>query len=218
VLEATAQHYGIKTSLLDFTSDPAVAVWFACAGGSNGDIASVFALPMAMGSLFDQGVLLCHPLALRPYRQRGLFIHDSPDYLKRLLIEIRFPIDTRFRILRDRLPTELHPQDEWWATSATAPERRPIPTSPGFLEQTNGAIEESLLHMLQMLMELTTFDVSSDTRFNSDTIAQIAGANARLLLACDSALRIVATKHFRGTMGQLILPRLLGHLRRAARR
>jgi hypothetical protein len=213
-LEATAQHYGIRTKLLDFTSDPAVAVWFACQGGTAGESASVFALPMAVGALFEFGVVLCHPLALRPYRQHGLFIWDSIRYLKRLLIEVRFPIDTAFRIKRDRLPTALLPEDEWWTAVVAASEvadhesRSPRCAAHPAAE----SVDESLLHMMQMLMELTTFDVARDTAFNHEVITQIARSNGELIRACVPRCGLVATEHFRGTTGQFVVPRLLKHL------
>jgi hypothetical protein len=218
VLEATAQHYGVKTSLLDFTSDEAVAVWFACQGGSKGDIASVFALPLAVGTLCDLGIFLTHPLALRPYRQHGLFVRDSLDQLKHLLIEIRFPIDPDFRIRRDLLPVDLLPSDEWWdaIVSGLEDESSKPPLLGESSERTKQAVDESFLHMLQMLMELTTFDIMKDASFNYDVIAQIASKNARLLLSCEPYCRSVGKEHFRGTMGQFVVPQMLDHLRDAA--
>ena len=215
VLESTAQHHGIKTSLLDFTADPAVAVWFACQGASKGDIASVFALPLAMGALCDVGVFLSHPMALRPYRQHGLFIQDSLRQLKLFLIEIRFPVDPDFHIRRDRLPAALLPEDEWWAAVAAATERgsRIVPSLDLSGERVAEAVDESLLHMLHMLMELTTYDVQRNTSFNHNVISQIASQNGNLLLACEKHCGSVGRQHFRGTMGQFVVPQMLDHLR-----
>ena len=214
VLEATAQHYGIRTRLLDFTSDAAVAVWFACHGGTRGDNASVFALPLAMGALFDVGVVLPHPLALRPYRQHGLFLRDTLHYLKRFLIEIRFPLDPDFEIRRDRLPTTPLPQDGWWETLMSESDRDPStrPRVEPSHQQVRESYEESLLHLLQMLMELTTFDVERDPALNHNVIALIVKANRRMLQACESDLRALGRRHFQGTMGQYVVPRLLDRL------
>lgn len=216
-LEATAQHYGIRTDLLDFTSDEAVAVSFACQGGCKGDTASVFALPLAVGAFCDIGVLMCHPLALRPYRQHGLFLRDPLNQMKRLLIEIRFPIDPEFQIRRDRLPTALYPQEEWWTdvVSATAQATR-VPTLDVSRPEVKDAIDESLVHMLQMLMELTTFDVTRNTSFNHEMIALVARQNGQLILACEERCRLLGAAHFRRTMGQFVVPQMLEYLREFA--
>lgn len=144
---ATAQHFGMKTGLLDFSTDPAVAIWFACQGanGHEPELASVFAVPLHFASPYAS-LLLPHPYVRRLYRQRGVFI---PPYeregdedglghgraIRHVSIEVRFPPDPDFRILRDTsafrpvVPehlrvdwaepepydaTALFPEEQWW--------------------------------------------------------------------------------------------------------
>jgi hypothetical protein len=214
LLEATAQHYGIRTRLLDFTSDEAVAVWFACQGGSRGEIASVFALPLVVGGLCEVKFLLCHFLALRPYRQHGLFLEDPLGQLKRLLIEVRFPIDPNFQLKRDRLPTALYPEDEWWEDVVSAIREGLGPPSLNLSSnKVRERVDESLLNMLQMMMELTTLDISQTTSFNHDVIKEVASQNPKLFLASEERCRMVSEEHFRGTMGQFVVPKMLDWLR-----
>ncbi|MDQ4627791.1 FRG domain-containing protein [Janthinobacterium lividum] len=46
-LLAVAQHYGIKTPLMDFTSSPRIAAFFATDGGNNGDTGTIICLNRA---------------------------------------------------------------------------------------------------------------------------------------------------------------------------
>jgi hypothetical protein len=146
---ATAQHYGIKTELVDFTTDPSVAVWFACqaAPGEKAELAAVFATPIHTRT--DKTLLFPHPYVRRLYRQRGLFIrqgHDETgklevgDPLRQQSLEIRFAPDSSFELKRDKLGfrpklPDLHkvdwdspawtddstllPEDAWWNDMVT---------------------------------------------------------------------------------------------------
>ena len=114
----TAQHFGIRTPFLDFSFDPAVAVWFACqeAKGDGREMASVFALPNRIGMVAGAAILLPHPYIQRLYRQRGLFVQPVTAVgLRQLCVEVRFPPDPGFEVVRDNLKRpNLLPGDEWW--------------------------------------------------------------------------------------------------------
>jgi hypothetical protein len=122
---ATAQHFGIATPLLDFTTDPAVAVWFACRGATNSTgAAAVFAIPSEIASTLGVSFLLPHPYVRRLYRQRGVFVKPPAvdrDDLKAIAIEVRFVPDPAFQVLRSGRTVELLANqaydegDEWWA-------------------------------------------------------------------------------------------------------
>lgn len=82
---AIAQHYGLPTSLVDFTFDPRIAMWFACSEGQSEPIAE---LPAALRncavvyftsfyklvSVSKLQIRLPHPAATRIYRQSGCFV------------------------------------------------------------------------------------------------------------------------------------------------
>ena len=114
---ATAQHYGISTGFLDFSTDPAVATWFACRGSSSEDsgTASVFALPMELAAHNGVALLLPHPFVRRVYQQFGVFAeYRGGCSLRGVCVEIRFPPDPSFEVKRTGVTTELLPEDNWW--------------------------------------------------------------------------------------------------------
>lgn len=101
---AAAQHYGIKTNLIDYTPDPAVAVYFASTASSTRENkkASVFAIHLDQA--FENGceIIIPPPFIERLHVQRGFFIKQpNPDEIfdkkKYALFEIQFPCDYDFQ-------------------------------------------------------------------------------------------------------------------------
>ena len=76
---AAAQHYGIKTDLIDFTPDPAVAVFFAAGSQSPmpGTMASVYVLALETAIDNECHIIIPPPFIERLHIQRGFFIRQS---------------------------------------------------------------------------------------------------------------------------------------------
>jgi hypothetical protein len=95
---AVAQHYGLPTTLVDFTFDPRIAVLFACSRCDHGSPPGIpedmrdhaviyFTSFYKLASIGNQRICLPHPAAQRIYRQSGCFAdygprpHSIPDIL-----------------------------------------------------------------------------------------------------------------------------------------
>lgn len=115
---ATGQHFGIKSRLLDFTTDPDVAAWFACQGApTDSGIAAILAVPFTDIAQLGTTVVLPHSDVNRLYRQRGVFVLCPPsasERLKQCAVEIQFPADPTFQVMRDGSPIDLLSDDPWW--------------------------------------------------------------------------------------------------------
>ena len=99
-----AQHYGIRTSLLDVTLDPSVAVFFASTGGS-GDAGAVFVFDWEHCQAMDLRVILppVSPWARRLTIQRGFFLefeHIRSLGVQDVPFEIQFPRMAGFEVRR----------------------------------------------------------------------------------------------------------------------
>ncbi|WP_197090439.1 FRG domain-containing protein [Cupriavidus basilensis] len=114
---SVAQHYGFKTSLLDFTPDPEVAVFFACQEGSMTQGVVYF---QNINRLLDQGlrILLAPPLFKRIEIQRGVFV-DTPGVLsKSLFNRIVFPSNIPLTVFRNGEAVDLLSMPDWIADAS----------------------------------------------------------------------------------------------------
>lgn len=111
---STAQHYDIKTSLIDFTPDAAVAVFFANQeqpGGQYPDHGTIFSLELLANERLDNlQVILPPPSTERLYLQRGIFI-ESTDDLTDACLKVNFKPDSRFQIIRNGKSVDILPAD-----------------------------------------------------------------------------------------------------------
>ena len=130
---AAAQHYDIKTALLDFTTDPDVAVWFATSGGDSDDgMAAIHILPIEMAEQMRLSLLLPPPFAQRLYLQRGMFVRAESTLDPAGIITIRFPwrpsasatAMREFQVLREGgLPVDLLPAQPSLGAAVTLADR-----------------------------------------------------------------------------------------------
>jgi hypothetical protein len=118
-----AQHYGFKTALLDFTADPAVAVYFASRDDEDihEEYASVFVyqLPLKDDATHLLNLRLPPPFVERPYLQKGIYVESTVkgDLGEQIPwdIEVRFPIraaNQSFAVIREDVLTLLPESDE----------------------------------------------------------------------------------------------------------
>lgn len=107
---AAAQHYGIKTNLIDYTPDPAVAVYFAAAVPRPESAATSSVYVMSLDHALENGceIIVPPPFVERLHLQRGFFIKHMErslplDREHGLIAEVRFPVDysfSPFRVVR----------------------------------------------------------------------------------------------------------------------
>jgi hypothetical protein len=137
---AIAQHYGIRTRLLDFTPDPAVAVYFAAKGPPtpHGE-AVVYSIAFNKMWKFGGRIYLVPAFAERVYLQRGLFVEIPEAEMKTFRLscfEIRFPHDPEFCIQRHGQKVDILREDPWLANAIAWSRERvrqgeSVPDDPG---------------------------------------------------------------------------------------
>ncbi|GEM_PF-7001944 len=102
--KAAAQHYGIKTALLDISADPQIAIHFASCSRSRkkGEKSSVFMCDLSTFMLSGFDLILPHPIVKRIYCQRGAFIEVEEPNVEKLQhafhLKISFPFDSNFSL------------------------------------------------------------------------------------------------------------------------
>ena len=116
--EAIAQHYGIATNLLDFTLDPSVSVCFAsnASSANNSQRASVFVLRLSDAFRARGKIILPPPFVERLYIQKGLFVESpiSEELRKFCILEVNFPPDPSFTVIREGLEISVMGQNDNW--------------------------------------------------------------------------------------------------------
>jgi hypothetical protein len=100
-----AQHYAGNTHLMDWTTDPCIAVGFAADYAPKDPFSVVYALPTFRAVQHNAKFYLPPPFVERLYLQRGLFIEtperEDDHALQESCISIRFREDREFKVIRN---------------------------------------------------------------------------------------------------------------------
>ncbi|CAN0514771.1 unnamed protein product, partial [Phaeothamnion confervicola] len=120
----------MPTTLLDFTADPHVAVFFACRAQNgvrnlaSSEPACVFGLPLSLFADLNGSIVFAPPWLKRLYAQRGVFLDWSPldpDLdVREACFRVLFPPDPSFALSAARVDEGALLAGESWLTSAIA--------------------------------------------------------------------------------------------------
>lgn len=108
---ASAQHYGLKTPLVDLTTDPDVAIFFALNGPTAQDgLSTVYCRPIGP----EMEIILPPPMVQRLYVQSGLFAGRETSFEKGFAVQFPKSGSESFQVLREGgKPVDLVPQETW---------------------------------------------------------------------------------------------------------
>jgi hypothetical protein len=118
-VEALAQHYGIRTRLLDFTTDPATALWFATDRPGQASTGAVYALNVPQAVKRGGKLVFPPPFVERLYVQHGTFIdtrYISPRDLREQCFAFSFDhgsASDSYEVFRLGEPLTMYPRDPW---------------------------------------------------------------------------------------------------------
>lgn len=201
---AAAQHYGIPTDYLDFTLDPAMAVFFACQRSKKRGLhrlravdglrrreAVVFMLDVHAARTAGLELVLPPPFVTRLHLQSGVLMKKPPPSLRGLCREVRFPRSAGFRVPGHKGPLDPLPEDRWltgavaWAQRSAVKQVEPygrtiFPLLPFF----RGVLLKDWITLMETMVSRLAVRKTADGEYFFEELHWIAAANpgvARLL-------------------------------------
>lgn len=220
VFQAAARHYEIKTALLDLSADPTVSVYFAATGKKHSDdqeaVVYVYPLPQVIEK--NGKFLFPPPFAKRLYLQKGVFVWipkaqdgDKSKNALKPIMQVRFPLDPSFCVVRGGKPIDIFPDDQWLSKVKAWAEKladQGVDLSIGnpteqLISELNEKLDEYLAELppppefsreyakdianewldccMDMFVRLTHFETSTGTKLNPTSLKVTVQDNDRLM-------------------------------------